>query len=206
MNQTILFTKTAADALRTKARQTATEAARQGLSLAEVMYETKYATVQVGNAPIELWKLWGFTSWELYVETELEYHMGTAAKYVRVWEVFFVKFKGKWDKPLLPKSITKLKDISRVATTSTCNAWFRRASRMTCCELHDSVEAALHGGKGRKMRVFATPVTANGLDTLNHAITKAREDFGVLDRGEALVHIAREWDLLRTKAKKLRAA
>ena len=160
----------------------------------------------MGKQEVPLYSVWGFESWEEYVETELGFHYSTATGYVNVWDTFFVRFGDTVDKTLLPKSITKLKALAKVVKHSDVNAWLRKANKMTCCEVDHAIEISIYGGRSRRTRTLHAPVDAKGLDTINAAVLALREEMPEEGRGDAIAIICDQWLKIHKKTKLRRVA
>jgi len=199
-----------AQSLRDRARRVSDDHYQATFELCRVLWEVKNAEVALlGNRVAFAYQLWGFDTWESYVERELHYHFGTANRYTAVYEVFFVRFAGHWDENLIPKSITKLSALRKVVTASTCNSWFRKAAKMSCCELEEAVQAHIDNRRSRgRMRNILLRVPEREAPIVDQCLEEAQEEFQV-DRGEALVkvceiaHRAMQVSVPRAKAQEL---
>lgn len=195
MSETI--TKTAAKRLRKKAKALSEESTRISLDLCEVLYESYYACVHHEGEIIPAWDLWGFDSWEHFVEKELGLHKGRAHNKRRVWSRMMVDLVDHWDTNL-KLSFTKLRTLSchtSIVTHKTVDSWTRKALTMTCCEL----DLALQGHVG-EMTSFTVALDKHEAVELKNILAMARTNpVGLRRRGEAIMAIAREWVELRAK-------
>lgn len=188
------YSKAEAKYLRQRTLNGAQSICRSSLEFARALYEVKTGVLEIGKGEMPLYEAWDFESWEDYVERELEYHKGTADAYVRIHHTFFVKFAGMWTADLMPKSITKLRALSKVVLASNINSWFRRASSMTCCELEDVVESSMTGAQRRgRMRTLHVPLSSKELMMVNNAVVRMREETGIVKRGAALAKVCEQW-------------
>lgn len=195
-----------ANKLRSQALKVFTNATRASFAMAAMLYETYYGTIQsgdgskLGRESIPLWEAWGFKSWNDYAERELEIHQSTAASYRRVHEVFQIKIGGNWDSKY-SVSFTKLRALCRVVTPENVNVWLKRASKMSCCEVDEAVQAVLHGKKrAGANRHFAVFLTNRELIQINSIIEVGHQKFPEVERrGEILTKILEQWNQLSAK-------
>jgi len=202
-----ILKKQSADQLREMAKERSDHTSKSVMMLGEVLWRTYYDKVQIGGMPVSLFEAWGFGSWFEYVERELGIHQTTALHFRKIYTVFAIDLKGAWD-PNLIVSFTKMKLLARVATKANVNSWLKKASKMSCCELEDEVMHELYGhARKGHMHSFLASVTKTELKKIKEILAIAHEDFDQIDRrGELLVKVLEEWQIIHKRTRKVRAA
>lgn len=134
MNQNQL-TQAEAARLREAARDAVKSEVQKAFALSEIIYGTKNGIVRVKiregdeltrfimnedcdvEAWVPVWAAWGYKHWEDYLREELQMSGPTARVHLRVWEVWGIELKNRWDKKrLLP--ISKMYALTDVALTT----------------------------------------------------------------------------------------
>lgn len=195
--------KQAAD-LRAKALDQADAATRSALALAETLFEIKYSIVKIGGKEVALVQAWKWDDFHEYAEHELGLHGSTAENYVHVHDVLIL---GEGLKPAdLPKSITKLMQLARVAkrTGQNTKAWLKKAADMSCCEFQAAVEEVLTGRP--TYRTWAFYLANKDLKTIERGLKRAKELLGTTHNGETLARIVDEWSGVAESTNRLRVA
>jgi hypothetical protein len=188
----------AAEELRASALQAVKHQTAASLALAELLWATYYGSVDVGGKPVPLYEVWGFESWNEYVEDELEWHQSTAMKYVRVHQTFFISLDGEWDKKIGLPSITKLVALASVVKKNNVNSWLKKAHELTCCELDAEIKKHFFGLGTAKLHNFSAFVTQTELTDINAIIEVARQDFPKVERrGQIVRLVMEEWYKIR---------
>lgn len=193
--------KQAAD-LREKAKDHADAATRSALALAAVLFEIKFSVVKLGGAETPLVVAWKWDDFHEYCEHELGMHGSTAESYVHVHDVLILSEGLKTED--LPKSITKLIQLARVAKKQGQNpkAWIKKAHDMSCCEFQAAVEEEL---TGRPLhRGYSFWMSNKDIRTVERALKRAKEILGTKHNGETLAAVVDEWAKVADSTNKLR--
>lgn len=177
-------------ALRSLATATRLGANQANIELSKVLWRTQNEKVKGEKNPP--WVIWGYGSWESYVEKELHLSPRKAWSHVRVWQTFFVDLKGKWSWPGgKPLPFEKLVLIEPMVTKTTINEQLKRAVDMSYDELKESWRESYQKGKvdALLVRVVVT-VTPDQRSTINYALDVVRKQNEFEGRGDALYTIA----------------
>ena len=202
------LTSARADALRQKAIAVTEQNTKSDLALAEVLWETWAYDVKVNGEQIPLWTAWGHENWEQYVEVELGVHMTTAAGFRKMHEVYSVQLKDAFDPNALDGiSATKLKILTRVVSARNINGWLKKAKKLSCCALEEEVMHSIHGtGKVGAIHTLSMFVTKAEQKRAGRILDQAMTDMGIDRRGKALLAILEEWEVIKSRSKKVRVA
>lgn len=193
-----------ADDLRSEAIDAAEAQTKSALALAKILFEIFYGSVMIGKEEISLVQAWKFDDFHEYAEHELGMHGSTAHRYVRVHDTLVLGAGIDQDK--LPKSITKLMQLARLARSDrdlrAIKGWLKRASEMSCCEFQAAVDEAL-GMKGPHKNV-SFYMKSSQITSLYRHIKRAKEVLGTHTNGETISEIITQWSDLQTSTTKLR--
>lgn len=190
MGKSNQISKDRASVLRKNLHAAVEHNAHTSWKLCEAMYHSYYSVVVISNKTVEVWRLWGYKSWEDFVEKEAGLHYNTAHSYKNVYDKFGFTLAGKWPmSALLP--VTKMRLLTYAdLTPNNVQAWMRRAADMSCCKLEDLV----FNGDGA-IKLTLTGLSEKDKRDLQRAIDVAKRDFGedVGTNGQAVAFIVREW-------------
>ena len=195
-------TEKQASDLRGKAIAASEAQTKSALILAETLFEIFYGCVVIGSKEVPLVHAWKFDNFHEYVEHELGMHGSTAHRYVMVHDRLILSAGVEQEK--LPKSITKLMQLCRVAGSEGQNVkgWLKRANEMTCCEFEAAVDEAL-GGKGAHKNISFYMKFSQVASMYRH-IKRAKEVLGTHTNGETLSAIVDQWSNVQSTTSKLR--
>lgn len=190
--------------LRGKAIAAAEAHTKSALALGEILFQIYYGSILIGNKELSLAQAWKFENFHEYVESELGMHGSTAYRYVMVHDTLVLG--AGIDQQQLPKSITKLMQLARLARSDRdqrgLKGWLKKANEMTCCEFEAEVDEAL-GGKGGHKQVSFYMRNAQATSMYRH-IKRAKEVLGTHTNGETLSEILTQWSDLQASTTKLR--
>ena len=170
------------------------------MHLAGFLHETYVGTAEVGDGELPLWEAWGFKSWGDYVEHELQIHASTASSSRRAYEMFEISLGGIW-KGWPQVSFTKLKALCRVVNTKNAKAWLKKASEMSACQLEEEIQHSIYGReRSGPTKTFVAHMPSSSLKEAKRILEDARAEFPEADRrGDVLIQVLRQWDVLRKK-------
>jgi len=190
--------------LRAKAIDAAEAQTKSALALAEILFEIFYGSVLIGSKEFSLVQAWKFESFHEYSEHELGMHGSTAHRYVQVHDTLILG--AGLDRDQLPKSITKLMQLARLARSDRdqrgLKGWLEKANEMSCCEFEAAVDEAL-GTKGPHKNV-SFYMKSSQITSMYRHIKRAKEVLGTHTNGETLSEIVNQWSDLQTSTTKLR--
>lgn len=197
-----------AESLRQRALDTVKKDTKSVLELAEVLYETWVSDVKVNGIDTPLWTAWDHDSWEQYVEVELGIHMTTASKFRRMHVVYNVDLKDVIDQEAMDGlSATKLNILTRVVDKRNVNSWFKKAKKISCCSLEEDVMHALYGSvRVGAVHTLAILCTKKEQKRMRDIIQRFQSDNQLRRPGAALLAILEEWDTIKNRVAKRRAA
>ncbi|MGH6879051.1 MAG: hypothetical protein ACREHV_16960, partial [Rhizomicrobium sp.] len=104
-------------------------------------------------------------------------------------------------------SATKLTILAKVVTKKNLNKWLRKARTLSCCSLDEEVADALYGtGKVGAIHTLAVLCTKAEQKRVRRIIQQAQTDMQIERPGKALLAILEEWELIKNRTKRVRAA
>ena len=185
-----------ANLLRKKAVDATKQNTKSVLILAEVLWNTFRYNVKFNGIESSLWVAWGYKTWFEYVEHELGIHQSTAAAFRRIHEIFQIELEGSFDKELFDQlSATKLRALCKVVNKKNVNSWLRRAAKMSCCALDESILVAQNGGiRANSTHTLAILCTKTEQKKMRDIITEAKELMGLERPGATLLRVLQEWN------------
>jgi len=191
-----------ANDLRAKAVAASEAHTKSALALAETLFEIYYGGVVVGREEIPLYQAWKYDTFHDYVESELGMHGSTARRYVHVHDTLVLGAGVEQER--LPKSITKLMQLSRIAQSPgrSVKGWLKRANELTCCDFEAAVDEEL-GTKGPHKN-FSFYMKFSQIASLHRQLKRAKEVLGTATNGETLTEVFTQWSDLQSSTTKLR--
>lgn len=196
MDKDTQLTGAQASALREKVKNAANVATQGAINLAAALYEVFYGlATNAKGQPVPVAELWGFESFDDYVEKELHWHQTTGRSYVRVWDELFTRRSLDFD--TLPDSMQQLRLLARISAQPSTDArelktWITKSKQLSCCEFEAEVEANFGFGKGKRRNLgFMMPW--NRVKSAMRTVATAKELYSVQTNGEALDKILADW-------------
>jgi len=196
------ITTAASAKLRAEAVSLSRKTAAHQFELARCLYhaDTDFVVLQVDGEDVDtlVVESWGYTSAAQWAEHELGLHITTSRSYIKVYRLFGVQLNGMWTMDqLLP--ITKMIQLIRVlgpgSNQRTVTAWLNRGRTLSCCDLTDAVDRAVHGLPHEGYRSFSSRCTKSDYLVIKSAIDRlaGRRSDDPKTTGYLLARICEDW-------------
>lgn len=144
----------------------------------------------------QIYLQWGYSSWEEYVQTEMEYTLRTAQYLTSIYEYFAITLSKDLSPEERQKVIDKIRDLGwtkarslvDVATLKNLDKWIEKAKGMSSIELENATKSFLEKKSGNsegaeKKYLLSFRIAESGKKTCEDALAIAQGVTGVDDRG-----------------------
>jgi len=204
----VTLTRIEADELKKQLVEMSGSICREHFAFSAMLYMVSVAQIQVGKEDnfIPVWKAWGHTSYEEFVERDVGVHYSTAHSNCKMHYVFFVFCAGQFDiEKLYALGITRARELSKVVRPSNVKSMMNKAATVSCCELKEIVDYMIKGKNRRgRLQGYHCTMRRTQVTKVKQAVCYLKEQLGMDNTGDVIAKSVLEYAAILQSKPKLR--